>query len=308
MENKEKNAPKFAFFYILSAVTLGFITVSSGLILFQVINKYVIDALSSYASRFNPEPVKFGISALIISIPIFFILSRKIYISLRKGALDENSPVRKWLTYFILIVASIVMISWLVATINGFLNGELTTKFILKTITVLIISGGVFGFYLYDIERKGVVGKKDKTLVIYGIVSFILTIAILVLGMCVIESPKQTRERKIDAQIIMNFNNIGNAARYYYQNNAKLPENLEILKEKESFINENDLIDPETKKEFGYRVINDTEFELCAEFRTFSDATEVDKYRPISPIVNNLHSKGYDCIKNSVNRSDMLKI
>ena len=41
----------------------------------------------------------------------------------------------------------------LIALLNGLLSGELTTRFILKTLCVGLIAGTVFGYYLWSIHR-----------------------------------------------------------------------------------------------------------------------------------------------------------
>jgi len=62
---------------------------------------------------------------------------------------EKESGIRKWLTYFILLVSAVVMIGWLIGTISSFLNGELSLKFILKSLTSILISALIFSFYLY---------------------------------------------------------------------------------------------------------------------------------------------------------------
>lgn len=156
---------KFAFFYMLSLVALIFMAVATGTIIFQIINKKFIDVLS-YMGGFNEGAMKFAISAIIIAAPIYFITSWFINKNLTVGKLNKDSGVRKWLTYFILFVAAVVMISWLIATINSFLNGDLTAKFILKTLTAIFIAAAIFSYYLYDI-RRAEIKPKDLTVIIY---------------------------------------------------------------------------------------------------------------------------------------------
>src|SRR3989339_45567 len=162
--NTTDNAAKFAFFYMLSLVALVFMALSTGMIIFQVINKNIMDTLHEGSGQFSSEALKFAISALIISAPVFFAASRSIYRSLFSGALNRESGIRKWLTYFILFIASVVMIGWLIFTINNFLNGELTLKFLLKAVTAIGIAVSVFTFYYYDIRRPEVIDKKDRVI------------------------------------------------------------------------------------------------------------------------------------------------
>ena len=154
----DKNNAKFAFFYMLSLVALVFVAISVGMIIFQIINKEIVDIINQYSGRYSDSQMKFAISALVVAAPIFYIASRQIFKSLFSGALDEEAGVRRWLTYLILLVAIIVMIGWLIAILNGFLDGELTTKFFFKAIAALLIAGSVFSFYLYDVKRENIKG------------------------------------------------------------------------------------------------------------------------------------------------------
>ena len=38
------------------------------------------------------------------------------------------------------------------ATLYSFLGGELTIRFLLKSLIILLIAGGIFGFYFWDIR------------------------------------------------------------------------------------------------------------------------------------------------------------
>ena len=112
MENQKNNAAKFAFFYMLSLVALLFMALSVGMIIFQIINKNIIDIINEYRGRFSPGQLKFAISALIISTPIYYFITRQIQKNLFAGSLDKDSQIRKWLTYFILLVTSNFPVCW----------------------------------------------------------------------------------------------------------------------------------------------------------------------------------------------------
>jgi hypothetical protein len=62
--------------------------------------------------------------------------------------------VRKWLTYLTLYVAATVVLSDLATLIQRTLGGELTSRFLLKVLTVAVLAGGVFGYYLTDLRAE----------------------------------------------------------------------------------------------------------------------------------------------------------
>lgn len=298
MENTTNQAAKYAFFYMLSLVALIFMALSAGIIIFQVINKSIIDVLEQYAGRFSPDQLKFAISALVIATPLYFITMRQIQKNLLTGALAKDAGVRKWLTYFILFVAAVVMLGWLIATINSFLDGELTTKFILKSITAIGIAASIFTFYLYDIRREEVKGKKDKTISLYFYGSLAVVIAVFIASLFFVESPTETRNRKFDNTILDKFSQIDSAINNYYFDNKILPESLNIIQEEFNYITTDDLVDPATREQFKYQVLEEKKYELCATFRASNIAVEIiqdEFYKERWP-----HEAGEQCISQRI--------
>lgn len=293
MEQKT-NSAKFSFYYLLSLVSLLFVSISSGMIIFQTINKYIVDTLDQFSGQFSQETLKFAISSLIIAAPIFFVTMRQIYKSIYSGTLDKESGVRKWLTYFVLLVSSVVMIFWLIMTINSYLNGELTTKAILKTLTVLTIAASIFGFYLYDIRRSEVMNVKDKVVLIYTYATLAAVISLFIWSLFIVESPAETRNRIHDNNVLGNFETINNAINDYYYKYKKLPADLVSLKDVSAYLNDNNLQDQATKKMFDYKVKVDNEFELCATFLSSNKNQQImenylykDRWQ---------HDAGYQCL------------
>jgi hypothetical protein len=252
---------------MLSLVSLVFTAVSVGIVIFQVINKNIIDIIDQYAGRFEPSALKFAISALVIAAPIYYVLQRLIRKNLFSGALDKEAGVRKWLTYFILLVSAVVMIFWLIFTLNSFLDGDLTLKFILKAITAIGIAAIIFSFYLYDIRREEIVGKKDRVVTYYFYGSLALVAIAFVFAVFNVESPRETRLRKLDEMVLQHFDQITYALDRFYNENSQLPKALEALKDDYEFDTEKTLFDPETKAPYEYRLLEGKKFELCAVFR-----------------------------------------
>lgn len=292
------DSAKYAFFYLLSLVALVFVAISVGMIVFQIINKEIVDVLNNYSGSYSDDVMKFAISAIIVSAPIYYLTSRQIYKNLYKGALDKDAGVRKWLTYLILLVAVIVMIGFLIATINSFLYGDLTTKFILKTLTALIISGSVFSFYLYDIRREEVAGKKDKVIAYFAWISLALVLIAFVASWFFVESPQETRNKKIDREITSDLYQINAAVLDYYTLEDEMPSSLDALVSSGSGyrLSEESAIHPVSKEMYEYEVVADDQYKICAEFFTSNLENDynlyyADEYR---------HDKGYECFEQKV--------
>jgi hypothetical protein len=295
---KQQNA-KFAFFYLLSLVALVFTSISTGMIIFQIINKTIADDLSLAPGGFSQDALRFAISAIIIAAPIFFVMMRLINKNLLSGNLEKESGIRKWLTYFILLVSAVVMIGWFIATVGSFLNGELTTKFILKSLTSILISALIFSFYLYDIKREDVT-KNNNVIRVYFYGSIAIVAIALISAFFFIDSPLKVRDQKYDQAIINKFSQIDNAVNAYYGENKKLPADLNTLLNGGStyYVLANDLTDPTTGVAFIYKVDAKDSYELCATFKMENKSQANDK--TVYTDTRWLHDAGYQCLKQRI--------
>jgi len=295
----EKQNAKFAFFYVLSLVTLIFTSLATGMIIFQIINKKVVDLLTLAPGGFEQGTLKFAISAIIIAAPIYFVMMWLINKNVLAGKLDKESGIRKWLTYFILLISAVVMIGWLIGTLNSFLNGELSLKFILKSLTSILISAAVFSYYLYDIRRKEI-SKNNNIIRSYFYGSIAIAVVALVSAFFFIDSPLVVRNQKFDQAIINKFSQIDYAVNAYYGENKKLPADLNALINGGStyYIVASDITDPATNQPFVYNVKAKDAYELCASFKTANKVETNDK--SVYFDTRWLHDSGYQCLKQRV--------
>jgi len=304
----EKQNAKFAFFYLLSLVALVFTALATGMVIFQIINKGIVDELTLVPGGFSQEALKFAISAIIIAAPIYFVMMWLINKNILSGKLDRESGARKWLTYFILLISAVVMIGWLIGTMNSFLNGELTFKFILKSLTAILISALIFSYYLYDIRRKEV-DKNNNIIRTYYYGAMAIVLVALIASFFFIDSPLKVRLQKYDQGIINKFSQIDSAINAYYGENGKLPINLDALLEGSPSIAysliESDITDPATNQKFEFKVVSEDTYELCTNFKTENKSRAND----ISQYVDTrwLHDAGYQCLKQRISVLDYIK-
>jgi len=290
---QKNNSAYYAFLYIISLITLGWLAISSGIIIFQLINKYIPDAISGYRNCYDSSAIRFAIASIIVASPIYYISTWKINKHLRAGELQKESNIRKWLSYLIILVSSVVIIGSLIAVIFGFLEGELTSRFLLKIVTMLVISGTVLSYYFYDIKREIITGEKDKVLKIYFIFSLIVSIAILILAMFFVESPFNARNKKIDDKTVQNMSQTKNSIDTFVSNSDRLPNTLEELKNSRYYYPKS-----ETIENIDYKIISKEKYKLCADFKTSS---EDDDCRSFYYNEQWQHKKGYQCIEKTVN-------
>ncbi|PKM91286.1 hypothetical protein CVU82_01655 [Candidatus Falkowbacteria bacterium HGW-Falkowbacteria-1] len=291
----KNNNPKYAFYYLLSLVSLIFMAISSAMIIFQIINKNIFDALSNYSGAYDGQ-MRFGVSALLISAPIFFLMVRLINKGLRKNELDDNSGIRRWLTYFILFVSAVIILGSLIGVINSFLSGGMTLKSVLQFVTVILISVLVFSFYLYDIKREDLT-RRDPVLKIFFWGSIALVAVVFVSALFFVESPKVAREKKADQIVLNNIYSLENSINSYYDINKALPDNLDEMSGNANvYFDKKSIIDQESGESIEYRKIGEKDFELCATFRTDSNTGDQTYYIGTGKD----YKKGWNCFKGNL--------
>lgn len=293
---ENNNNAKYAFYYLLSLAALIFTALGVGLASFGVIDRLLPDAafIGSYV-RNASNSFKFAISSLLIAAPLFYFLSSLINRGLKQGDLKLDSAIRRWLTYFILLVTSLTILGIMISIINSFLSGEITARFIFKVLTIFIISGLTFVYYYQDIRRE-----EAATLTPLGkglaLASLILVVISFIAPWFFIEAPKEVRARRMDEALVNKIRNLEAAVNSYYDRNDVLPADSEALKLDQGFnIPFGEWQDPETGALIEYRLTSTSTFEFCAEFRTNS-FEENDNYIGYAMSDNKGHKSGYQCV------------
>ncbi len=166
MENQQivipaKTSPKDFFMHLLGMVALYASAISFLMIVFSIINFYIPDPLDQSNYYHNPntslrEQVRGSLSALIVFFPVFLLITRFLNKAYEAMPEKRNLSVRKWLIYFTLFVAALVMIGYLVSAIYTFLGGELTLRFGLKVLSIFFVAGSIFWYYFSDVKKYGI--------------------------------------------------------------------------------------------------------------------------------------------------------
>ena len=142
-----------AFMYLILFSTLYISAFNFGKLLFQFIDMAFPDpaALPRVVARI-PANIRMAAASIIVAFPIFLYVSRLVNRAIRLDPNERNSTIRKWLTYLTLFVAASVLIGDVIALVYNFLGGDLTIQFTLKVLTIAVIAGPAFGYYLWDLR------------------------------------------------------------------------------------------------------------------------------------------------------------
>jgi hypothetical protein len=142
-----------AFLYIVSFIALYITAFSVGTLVFSFIDRAFPDPLRTGES-FPTETLTIALAAIIVAFPIYLFLMWRIVKAAVQNPEQRHSVIPKWLTYLTLVVGAGIIIGDLIALLANFLGGELTIRFTLKAFTILTITGAIFGYYLWDLQKE----------------------------------------------------------------------------------------------------------------------------------------------------------
>ncbi len=230
-------------------------------LLFDYINYTFPDALNSYVDPYSSS-MRFEMASLIILFPAFLALMRFI----RKGMIADASRkevwVRRWALYLTVFLAGLTVVGTLITLINYFLGGEITTRFILKILVVVLVAGGMFMHFLADIWGYWIQYPERARAVGWGAAAVIL--ASIVSGFFIMGSPMQIRLYRFDDQKVSDLQNIQWQVVNYWQQKEKLPATLADVQDPISGVTIP--TDQQSGASYEYSVKGATSFELCATF------------------------------------------
>lgn len=262
------STPRDVFLHLLVTLTLYISVISALTVIFQYINLLYPDPLSFYRQGVL-DTIRGASSALIVGFPLFIWISSLLHKDLVVEPEKRELGIRKWLIYFTLLVAAVTMIVYLITLVSGLYGGELSLSFGLKALSVFAITGLVFGYYLWDVRQSGTPGELPKQLAM-GTSLFVA--ALLVSGLFLAGTPAEQRRVRFDSQRVSDLQSIQGEVVQHWINKASLPSSTEALRDSISgFVVPTD---PETGVAYGYRVLSEYSFELCATFATISDARD----------------------------------
>jgi len=97
-------------------------------------------------------------------------------------------------------------------------------------------------------------------------------------GTYLLGSPAERRSQRLDEQRVSEVEGIYHAINTYWESNGELPGSLEDLREPNYFVRS--IEDPATGEPYEYRVLGESQFELCAVFATDSAPNQGKPARP----------------------------
>ncbi len=292
-------SPKYVFLWLAAMITLYISIGSSAVLLFNYIDILFPDKL--VAGYYDPYSgaVRFAIASLVVVFPLYLLLMRMVHRDIRADAERAELGVRKWLVYLTIFAAAAFLAGALIALINTFLNGEITTRFLLKLIVVFVLAGSTFWYYIE--ELRGVWQTNEQRSKYVGMGTAILVLVAIVSGFFLIGTPGDARAYRFDERRVQDLESLQYQLVDYYRAKREVPVSLDALIDT---IGTGALpTDPDTGEQYDYRRTSSTAFELCATFARSSG--ERKSTRPWAPMpgiqgADWTHEAGTHCFSRTI--------
>jgi hypothetical protein len=270
-----------AFFNLLAFSTLATWLWAAGYLWFYLIDGWFPDMSRTVYVVRSWADLGWPMASLIVVFPVFVWATWRI---IREQEADPSLPLsamRRWLTNIALLLTALVFIGDLVTFLATFLQGDVSARFTLKSVVVLVLVGADFLYYNRGLSRETPARKHwHRGFALASLAAILLT---LTLGFLRIGSPANQqllandRRRVNDVYLIaLSLSRSGGGA------DRVLPEALPP-----STVG----IDPFTNRPYEYRRLTDSSYEICAAFSAASPQPP-----PGSADVWG-HTKGHSCFE-----------
>jgi hypothetical protein len=260
---KRSGSAKDAFLYLLSFSTLATWTIGLGSIIFSLIDRWIRDPLTPqnfyYGSTFYQ--IADSLACVIVAFPVYLFVMRSIVREVQAHPDKLESAIRKWLTYLALLAAAGVVVGDLISFLTYLLRGELTGRFVAKVVTVLVISGGVFWYYLASLEKDPTKRETHTQRGLWAaLAASALVIVTLIFGFNVLGGPGAQRLMQADLRTVRGLADLARLINRKWEHSGKvLPASLDEISGAQKD-------DPVTHRVFAYHPKSGGAYELCAEF------------------------------------------
>src|SRR3989344_648263 len=260
--DKPKVTPKDFFLWAGAMISLYASAVAFVALFFSYINYAFPDPLHYFPSDPCSSGVSYQMASLLVLFPLFLLLMWVIRRDIAKDSTRQDIWVRRWAIMLTLFVAGAAIAVDLITLIMYFFNGELTLRFLLKVLLVLLVAAAGLMHFLADMWGYWKIYPSRQRSVVYATGALVVTS--IVSGFLIIGSPWQARLYRFDEEKIYALPNIQSQVVSYWQAKERLPLSLAELNDPiGGFIVP---VDPQTTAPYTYEKIGDLSLKLCATF------------------------------------------
>lgn len=264
-----KITPKDFFLWAGAMISLYASVVAFLALVFSYINHVLPDtALSAYYA--DPySSIAYEMASLIVFAPLLLILMRTIRHDIARNPSRNEIWIRRWALFLTLFIAGLTIAIDLIVLLTTFLSGEeLSARFLLKVLVVLLVAGAGFLHFIADIRGYWTRNTQYARYINWAV--GVLVVITILAGFFIVGTPAEARHKRLDTQRVSDLQNIQWQVVNYYQQKQALPGSIVDLED--PIAGYNNPLDPKTREQYTYRATGPLTFELCATFDTQGDA------------------------------------
>jgi hypothetical protein len=248
-------------------MTLGIWAVQLGFLLFAAVDHtFPNPAAAQMDVTLVTRNMAGGLASIIVAFPLFLLVTWGIVRGIQQQPERLESSVRKWLTYIALVITASIMIGDVVTFLTYLLRGDLNTRFVLKVLTVLVIAGGVFAYYLDSQHRDGISPARNRwfAIVAVAIVGFGIFVGFMQIG-----SPSVQRSASQDTRRLYDLSSLAQGMHIRWlrrgEKQFELPATIQDLQATAVGVGTR-ISDPVSGRIYRYAPLQGTTYRLCATF------------------------------------------
>jgi hypothetical protein len=272
-----------AFLHLLAFAAFYASVVAVIVLFFQYIDELLPDpALPTWrgGEAWRLQAIRWWMASLIVAFPASLWLSGFLLRELRAQPEKAWSPLRRWLTYLTLFAAAITGGVDGITLVFKLLEGELSLRFILKVTAVLFVAGSAFTYCTLSLRWPVGDPRAARMHRSFAAGAAVVVVAALVSGIAIAGLPGTERLRKLDERRLDDLRAIEREIRVLCVEESRggaapvlkkpLPGTLDELLA-QAVSERPDVRDPQTGEPYGYEVLGESRYRLCASFNRQRD-------------------------------------
>jgi hypothetical protein len=145
-------SPKEVFVYLLTAATLYISALGLLILVWSLAEYWFPDPFQGFNATTGSGGVRVGVAMAIVAFPIFVYLTLYVRRKIRSREIEPGSSLRAGFIYFNLFVVAVTALITLIVTVEAFLGGDLTPRFLVRAGGVLLVAGLVHLYYRGELQ------------------------------------------------------------------------------------------------------------------------------------------------------------
>lgn len=267
-------AAREALFYALLFLMFGMVAGNTLALLYAQIDLRMPepDQLNGYSDLAG---LRWSMAALIVFVPLFWAMDRKDRVATASDSSRRHGTMRRWLSAIAMLVAMITLLGDALYLIYSWLDGQVTVRFLVKSVTVALMSLIVLAYFRVDRDLPFRLARLPAAWVLAGAAILSLALTLLTVG-----GPAQGQMEQRDRWRLSDLRTLAeDVAACSRIDRANLPDMLDPMT-----CTRNPMLLTGYADAITYERIAPTEFVLCTEVE-FPSAIQANDLRVDGNIV-----------------------